>query len=104
LILLPFAENCFKHGGQGEDGYFRIKVNLKADHSRLVFLISNSKPMHKQGTDLRIKEDVQNGGVGLENIRQRLLLLYPKSHELIIEETESEYRVKLAIDFRNETV
>ena len=101
LILLPFAENCFKHGGQGMDGFFRIKVELHATNERLDFFILNSKPQHFKEIKNTADRYFENGGVGLENIRQRLALLYPKQHDLKIEETDNEYRVTLAIDFRH---
>ena len=63
LLLLPFAENCFKHGGPGKDGLFRVDVQLYADDCKLVFHIGNSK---KNG--LKTKHA---GGLGLQNIRQR---------------------------------
>mgnify|MGYP001486544077 CR=1 FL=1 len=97
LILLPFAENCFKHGGVGQDGLFRIKIQLRADDKKLVFLIANSKKKHRENKEI-------NGGVGLANIQQRLALIYPDRHELNIENGPDEYRVRLEITFRDEEV
>ncbi len=94
LILLPFAENCFKHGGAGEDGFFKIKMNLKADALQLAFNIANSK---KTGR----KNQHPNGGVGLENIRKRLTLLYPGRHGLRIQDLPERYEVNLKINFRD---
>jgi two-component system, LytTR family, sensor kinase len=91
LILLPFAENCFKHGGAGEDGFFKIKMRLKADGRQLAFDIANSK---KNGR----KNRHANGGVGLENIRKRLTLLYPGRHELGIQDLPEIYAVELLIE------
>ncbi len=95
LILLPFAENCFKHGGAGEDGFFKIKMQLKANGKTLVFDIANSK---KNGR----KNNHVNGGVGLENIRKRLTLLYPGRHELHIGDSPERYEVNLKINFRDD--
>ena len=95
LILLPFAENCFKHGGAGEDGFFKIKMQLKANSKTLVFDIANSK---KNGR----KNNHVNGGVGLENIRKRLTLLYPGRHELHIGDSPERYEVNLKINFRDD--
>lgn len=92
LILLPFAENCFKHGGPGADGVFRVKVYLRADEEKLIFILINSK---KQ----RQKSRQKTGGIGLENIRQRLNLLYPGRHRLRIDEQAERFEVELSIDF-----
>lgn len=68
LILLPFAENCFKHGGVGPDGLFRIRIYLHADQKKLVFHLANSKKKNRENQPV-------SGGVGLSNIRKRLALL-----------------------------
>lgn len=97
LLLLPFAENCFKHGGSGKDGLFRVDIRLQADDSQLVFEISNTKKAAMENKS-------KTGGVGLPNIRQRLSLLYPGRHQLQIDDKSDLYRVRLEIGFRNEKV
>ncbi len=96
LILLPFAENSFKHGGSGQDGIFKINLSLLADHKRLLFEMSNTKKRNRTAT-------VQ-GGIGLKNIRQRLSFLYPGRHELNIWDEIDEYKVKLEIKWKDEEV
>jgi two-component system LytT family sensor kinase len=91
LLLLPFAENCFKHGGVGNEGVFYIKIDLYADDKKLVFNIINSKKNGK-------KIAAVNGGVGLENIQKRLKLLYPGQHQLNIKDLPDSYNVNLEID------
>lgn len=95
LLLLPFAENCFKHGGPGTDGLFQVKIQLHADDQELVFQISNSK---KRNPD----NNQHAGGIGLQNIRQRLSLLYPGRHQMNIDNQPDTYRVRLAIKVRDE--
>lgn len=92
LLLLPFAENCFKHGSAGADGIFSVDIQLHADNQQLVFSISNSKKKSPV-------PEPQSGGVGLQNIRQRLALLYPGRHQLTIENQPENYRVKLLINY-----
>ena len=93
LMLLPFAENCFKHGGPGTDGIFRIQIKLWANEEKLVFQITNTR---KNG-----RETQSHGGVGLDNIRKRLALLYPGRHDLKIESSADRYSVRLEIVFEN---
>lgn len=97
LILLPFAENCFKHGGPGADLVFRIRMKLETDEKRLGFTISNSKRSNAEQRQM-------NGGVGLDNIRQRLTLLYPGRHRLEIADTADRYTVNLEILLKNDDV
>ncbi len=94
LILLPFAENCFKHGGAGADGIFRISIELHADETSLNFHITNSRKLNQE-------KPVVNGGVGLENIKQRLHLLYPGNHHLNIADTADHFSVRLKIHYRD---
>ena len=93
LLLLPFAENCFKHGGVGSDGIFRVELFLHSDHQKLSFRLRNSK--RKQSA----KPHNGSGGVGLENIQKRLNLLYPERHQLQISNGEEQYEVTLEILF-----
>ncbi|MEO1513753.1 MAG: histidine kinase [Bacteroidota bacterium] len=88
LLLLPFVENAFKHGVYAKEDK-PIRLQLTVEGSTLDFHIENHiKRQHKdQGT-----------GVGLENIRRRLALLYPNRHELHIDKTEDTFSVQLQIE------
>ncbi len=89
LLLLPFAENCFKHGGLGPDGIFKINLTLKAEDQMLYFKMTNTK---RKAPKLAV-----NGGMGLDNIRKRLQLLYPDRHQLHIRNLPERYEVELQI-------
>jgi len=97
LILLPLAENCFKHGGPGTDGIFHIGITLQADDKKLTFNITNSKRKRKDGENV-------NGGIGLQNLRQRLQLLYPGRHQLDIQDETDLFIIRLSIVFRHEEI
>lgn len=96
LILLPFAENSFKHGGAGADGFFKIEISLQADQHRLLFSMRNTK----RGKPA----EGGQGGIGLKNIRERLNLLYPGRHSLSIRESDTMYEVHLEIKWKDEKV
>lgn len=96
LILLPFVENCFKHGGAAGNGIFWINLKLKVYEGKFVFNIENSKKKKKDKT--------VNGGLGLENIRNRLALIYPNRHRLVIDDNEDFFSVRLEVNFSNEKV
>ena len=91
LILLPFVENCFKHGGKNEKEVFWINISLKAYDQLLTIFIENSKSDMKKGP----KE--KPSGIGLVNIAERLDLLYPNKYELVIEDSQHYYSIKLEI-------
>ncbi len=91
LILLPFIENCFKHGGKNEKGVFWIKIRLRLFERLLTVFIENSKN-YKQKSHTK-----KSSGVGLSNISERLELLYCGNYELDIEDRLAFYSVKLEL-------
>lgn len=95
LMLLPFAENCFKHGGIGKNGYFEIDIKLKANRKKLLFSIKNTKKINDRKKRLQ-------GGLGLQNIQKRLQLVYPKRHRLHIQDQADYYEILLEIDFKEQ--
>ena len=69
LLFISLVENAFKHGVNARHPSF-VKVSMRMDGDDLVFACDNSL-FEKQGTD-RI-----GSGIGLENMKRRLDLLYP---------------------------
>lgn len=89
LMLIIFVENAFKHGiSYREESFIDIKVRV--ENKRLLFSCCNSKPMQVQRTN-------EKGGMGLQNVRQRLELLYDDDYTLDINDGEKTYEVKLDI-------
>ncbi len=91
MLLIPFVENAFKHGISFREPS-HIKVGLEVKGKTLYFDVYNSKHV-KQGND----PEKHKSGIGLMNVKQRLQLLYPNRHELIIRETGKEFFVHLTI-------
>jgi two-component system, LytTR family, sensor kinase len=91
MLLIPFVENAFKHGISLREPS-HIKVTLDVKDYTLYFDISNSKHL-KPDTD----PEKYKSGIGLNNVKQRLELLYPGKHELLIRETGKEYFVHLTV-------
>ena len=90
LLFVPFIENAFKHGiSYRESSFIHIRMNIDGDQIR--FTSENSVGKSSQTGDL------QHSGIGLDNVRKRLGLLFPDKHELKISETETVFRVELAI-------
>lgn len=92
MLLIPFIENAFKHGISFRQASW-IKIALKCDNDQLFFDIYNS--IRRKNADA---PERHSKGTGLENVRQRLRLIYPGSHELVIRENEHEYFVHLTLD------
>ncbi len=94
LLFIPFIENAFKHGISYRE-QSNIKVGMKIDKHQIRFIAENG--LGAVGP----KAELQHSGIGLENVRKRLGLLYPGKHELIIEQNETIFRVKLSIQKEN---
>lgn len=90
MLFIPFVENAFKHSRIEDlkNGWIKIRLTVY-DHT-ILFEVSNSQP--KEGFT---KDKV--GGIGLENVRRQLELLYPDHHELNIRENGTAFEVSLKI-------
>jgi sensor histidine kinase YesM len=88
VLLLPFVENAFKHGiSQSRDKVW-LKIHLDISHRSINFHIENSKP----GITSKLSSD---GGIGLENLKRRLAILYENRYTLEIFDKEDIYSVQL---------
>lgn len=92
LLLLPLAENCFKHGVGKSNGTIRIFIRY-ANH-QLTFGTEN-KIARREKT-----ESGEIGGVGIPNVAKRLALIYPDCHTLNHEEKDDIFRLELKIDLK----
>jgi hypothetical protein len=90
LLFVPFIENAFKHGINSRDRSF-INIRMKIENEQISFTSENSIGKSSQSGDL------QHSGIGLENVRKRLNLLFPGKHELVIKQDESVFQVELLI-------
>lgn len=91
LLMIPFAENCFKHGASVMRGKIWVKLNIIVRDNLLCFDLSNSKPLLPPAQHTK-------KGIGLMNVEKRLQLIYPGKHVLRIESTDTVYKVYLEVD------
>ena len=87
FLFIPFVENAVKHGASTV-GHSYLTLNFNVKDKQLYFTAENSKPATKQQTV---------GGLGLNNIKRRLELLYPGTHTLTITDQPDKYIVNLTI-------
>lgn len=86
MILVPFVENAFKHGDFRNKGF---EMKISDENKILHFYLFNFKSE-------KIKDEIS--GIGIENVKKRLEILYPKKYELKITETDIDFTVDLKID------
>lgn len=87
LLFIAFTENAFKHGIL-TDPKNPVKISLKATNSNIEFTVHN-----KKNNDQKDK----TGGIGLYNVRRRLMLIYPDKHNLVISDMDDFYTINLAL-------
>jgi len=90
LLVFPLVENAFKHGlkGASEEAFVQIDWAIGAE---IAVSIRNN---------LGSVDDMEKGkygGIGLENVKRRLQLIYPGRHELKINQKDNEFHVNLLL-------
>jgi sensor histidine kinase YesM len=90
LLLIPFVENSFKHGTSRMLIHPWVKLEISIEKKFLEFRLSNNKP------ELQAESNGKKG-IGLNNVKKRLQLLYPEGHSLDITENEMSYEVFLKV-------
>jgi len=93
MLLIPFVENAFKHGNL-IDGFLLVDIKIQITKDSLLFNIKN--------TVKRDNEPDKKPGIGLENIKKRLDLIYPEKYDLKIKTEKNWYFVDLIIENLND--
>lgn len=93
LLFIPFIENAFKHGISFREDSF-IDIFLDTSDNTLIFRCLNSISGSSAGTGL------ESSGIGLNNVRKRLALLFPGKYDLHIIKTENNFEVLLKIQMK----
>lgn len=91
LLLITFLENAFKHGAKGETGTTFINLSIRLTNNLLNFSLENNK-----GT-VDLIEKTDHKGLGLENVKRRLELIYAGRYELSIQDKGNSFAVNLQI-------
>ena len=87
MLFITFVENAFKHGISYKEESF-INVKMRFDDNRIYFTCENSK--HEESI-------AERGGVGLQNVKKRLELIYGENYHFDIDDGAKEYTVQLDI-------
>ncbi|HZY83068.1 MAG TPA: histidine kinase [Cyclobacteriaceae bacterium] len=90
LLLLPFVENCFKHGASLELDQSWVKIEIELLPDRTLFKVENNK--------VATADEPRMQGIGINNAKRRLDLLYPGNHELRIINGEETFLVILSLN------
>jgi uncharacterized protein YpmS len=92
MLLIPFIENAFKHGVNSEQKS-RIKVEITMNNNEIQLKVLNNK--------VNVQRDIsERSGLGIENTKHRLNLIYPSRNLLVINDSEKEFFVSLYINLQ----
>ncbi|WP_460576896.1 sensor histidine kinase [Hymenobacter coalescens] len=95
VLLIPFVENAFKHGVSYQHPSC-IHLELRVDGPALLFRVCN-----RRFPQVAAAEGPRDSGIGIQNVTQRLLLLYPGRHRLDIRPTDDEFLVTLTLELHH---
>lgn len=92
LLLVSFVENSFKHSMKTEDDIY-INILIIIEEGRLTFVARNNY------ADIKNPElNHEAGGIGLQNVKKRLQLIYENKHSLSIDQENGEFSVHLTLN------
>ena len=92
MILITFLENAFKHGAKGSSENTFIRLDIKVERNKLNFVVENNKGLIDD-----VNTDGYNG-LGLENVKRQLELLYPGKHLLHKKDQPDRFSVELQLN------
>lgn len=92
LMLITFIENAFKHVSRSKTQKGYVHISIKQISEEIILTVENSK-----FADNPIYQREEKSGIGLENIKKRLDILYHNRYKLLIDETETVYSTTLSI-------
>ncbi|RYU97146.1 sensor histidine kinase [Emticicia agri] len=90
LLFIPFVENAFKYGLHSQHESL-IEIILKVNANKLNLFVKN--PVF----DNSFPSDIEDSGIGIQNVEKRLMLHYPARHELNIVNIEGYFSIDLTI-------
>lgn len=96
MLFQPFVENAFKHGTAEQLGRVWMSIELSVEKEELFFRVINSM-------DARAGA-MATGGIGINNVRRRLELLYPGEHRLDLDTGDEVYIVSMNLKCHENTL
>jgi two-component system LytT family sensor kinase len=95
LLFIPFIENAFKYSSMLEEKKAPVLINISSSKGIITLEVKNKfSAKYRQNQ----KEEWKDSGIGIENVKQRLKILFPSKHEISIIEKEEHFLVNLKIN------
>jgi len=90
LLFLPLVENAFKFIG----GEYKLNISAAVEGKQIAFKVENSTPEFES-----LAEKKKKGGIGIENLKRRLDLLYPGKHSFVTQKENNTFTAELKLDY-----
>ncbi|WP_299114885.1 sensor histidine kinase [uncultured Winogradskyella sp.] len=88
LLFIILVENAFKHGVENLTSDAYVHMNLTAKNGKVSFEVKNN---------FDNAELPEKPGIGIQNLKRRLMLVYPKAHQLVFEKSNDIYKAELKL-------
>lgn len=98
FILMTFVENAFKHVSKHKEQPNWIRMDIEVEDMKLKMIVANSRAEYDS------RQAIDYGGIGLKNVQRRLDLIYPGQHQLDIQQTEDDFKVRLELQLAEVTI
>jgi two-component system LytT family sensor kinase len=91
LLFLPLVENAFKYAG----GEYRINIEARKEDDHIRFAVENSIP--EETAWIKENSSLPRNGIGLENLKRRLELLYPARHSFTTRQKDTTFFAEIQL-------
>jgi len=99
LILLSLVENAFKHGASDDAGAPMVDIDLRVTTENFIFNIVNSIAPHNS-----VEKWSPGEGIGLNNLRRQLDLIYGNAYRLGVKREDKHFRVELCLHLNEDII
>ncbi|MFT4926984.1 MAG: two-component system LytT family sensor kinase, partial [Phenylobacterium sp.] len=100
MLFITLVENAFKHG-ISPARHATIDIVLSIEAGKMTLTVENDIHPQRAKSILESKSESKSegdaGGLGLDNLKRRLALLYPQRHELVIIEDNKRFKTRLEL-------
>ena len=94
MLLIVFVENAFKH--LNKEGKSKVIIKIESTENTLNFSCENTFDKAEVG---KKQLETHKSGIGLQNAKKRLELMYTSNYKLTISDAQSLYLVALELNY-----
>lgn len=94
LLFISLVENAFKYSSMLKGEGHLVSLNMKSSEGELTFYVENA---FKENAESQVDNHWKESGIGLENTKKRLQLLFPNQHKMQINKKDEMFQVLLTI-------